>query len=123
MASGRYYASKHAICVLALAGALVVTAAQPAAAKPAQNLNAKVRALATGLSEFSGRVTSTNPDCVKGRKITITADKDVLGKAKTDKKGRFFLTRKSVETGTEVTFELKARGTDCIPLLATLEAP
>jgi hypothetical protein len=123
MASGRSYASAHAICVVALAGALALTAALPALARPAQNLNAKVKALATGLSEFSGRVTSSDPDCVKGRKITITAPKQYLGKAKTDTEGRFFLTRKSVAAGTEITFELKARGEACVPLLATLKAP
>jgi hypothetical protein len=106
-----------------VAGVVMLTAAAPTLARPAQNLNAKVRALATGLSEFSGRVTATNPDCVKGRKVRISTHSKLLGKAKTDKKGRFFVQRKSVRTGTRITFDLKARGEACIPLTATLEAP
>ena len=95
----------------------------PAIAAPSQNLNAKVKALATGLSEFSGRVTSTNPDCVKGRQVKISTPKQLLGKVKTDKQGRFLITRKSIRSGTEVTFDLKARGETCIPLSATLASP
>jgi hypothetical protein len=123
MASGRYHASAHVVCVVLVSGAAALTVVTPSFARPAQNLNAKVKALATGLSEFSGRVTSSDPDCVKGRTITISAPKQALGKAKTDKEGRFFLTRKTVQSGTKVTFDLKARGKDCIPLVATLEAP
>jgi hypothetical protein len=108
---------------MTIALVIVLLGAGTSSARPSQNLDAKVRALATGVSEFSGRVTATNKDCVKDRRITITADKHRLGRTKTDKKGRFFLTHKSVETGTEVTFELKARGDACIPLVATLEAP
>ncbi len=124
MASGRYYASVQGICVVLVSGALALTVVTPSFARPAQNLNAKVKALATGLSEFSGRVTSTDPDCVKGRKITISGPRQKLfGKIKTDKEGRFFLTRKTVKSGTEITFDLKARGDGCIPLVATLTAP
>ena len=47
----------------------------------------------------------------------------MLGRVKTDKEGRFLITRKSVQSGSEVTFDLKARGVACIPLVATLAAP
>jgi hypothetical protein len=103
--------------------ALLALAVGPASARPQQNINAKVRVLATGLTEFSGRVTSTEPDCVEGRKIKISTKKQVLGNVKTDDEGRFFITRKSLRSGTEVTFDLKSRGTICIPLTATLVAP
>ena len=95
----------------------------PAQARPSQNLNAQVKALTTGLSEFSGRVISTDPDCVKGRKVKISTPKGMLGRVKTDKDGRFLITRKSLRSGTKVTFDLKARGEVCIPLVATLAAP
>lgn len=103
--------------------AIALVAALPALARPSQNLNAKVKALTTGLSEFSGRVTAPTPECVEGRKIKISTPKQVLGKAKTEDDGRFLITRKSVRTGTKVTFDLKARGKNCIPLTATLAAP
>jgi hypothetical protein len=123
MASGRNPVYSRVLGVIAVAGLLVLVASAPSLARPAQNLNAKVKALATGLSEFSGRVTATNPDCVKGRKVKISTRSKLLGKAKTDKEGRFFIQRKSVKTGTKITFELKARGEACIPLTASLEAP
>ena len=123
MASGRNPVYSRVPAVLAVAGTLVLAASALSFARPAQNLNAKVKALATGLSEFSGRVTATNPDCIKGRKITISTHQQLLGKAKTDKDGRFFLQRKSVRTGTRITFDLKGHGQACIPLTATLEAP
>lgn len=103
--------------------AIVLVAAIPASARAPQNLNAKVKTLTTGLSEFSGRVTSTDPDCVKRRKIKISTPKQILGRAKTDKDGRFLMTRKSLRPGTDVTFALKARGRSCIPLVATLTSP
>jgi hypothetical protein len=109
--------------MVAVAGAVAIVVAVPALARPSQNLNAKVKALTTGLSEFSGRVTSKDPDCVKGRQITISTPKQLLGKVKTEKDGHFLVTRKSIKAGTEVTFDLKARGAACIPLVATLEAP
>ncbi len=109
--------------VLAVAIPAHAAPAQNLNAKPAQNLNAKVKALATGLSEFSGRVSSTDPDCVKRRKIKISTPKQRLGKVKTNKEGRFLITRKSVRSGTPVTFALKARRGECIPLVATLTAP
>jgi hypothetical protein len=111
---------------LSVVGVLVASAlvvAGPVHAAPAQNLNAKVKALATGLSEFSGRVSSTDPDCVKGRKVKISTPKQRLGKVKTEKDGRFLITRKSIRSGTKVTFDLKARGNECIPLVATLTSP
>jgi hypothetical protein len=111
------------LCVVAVTSVAVLLAAVPALARPQQNLNAKVKALTTGLSEFSGRVTSTDPDCVKGRKIKVSTPKQVLGNVKTEKDGRFLLTRKSVNSGIEITFELKARGEACIPLVASLKAP
>jgi len=123
MASGRNPVYSRVLRVTAVTGLLVLAASAPSFARPAQNLNAKVMALATGLSEFSGRVTATNPDCVKGRRITISTHSKLLGKAKTDKEGRFFLQRKSVKTGTKITFDLKADGEACIPLTASLEAP
>jgi hypothetical protein len=109
--------------VATVTGALALMVAVPALGAPQQNLNAKVKALTTGLSEFSGRVTSKDPDCVKGRKVKISTPKLVLGKVKTDKEGRFLITRKTVKSGIEVTFDLKARGDACVPLVATLESP
>jgi hypothetical protein len=106
-----------------VAAAVALMVVTPSLARPAQNLNAKVKALATGLSEFSGRVTATNSDCIKGRQVKISTRQQLLGKTKTDKDGRFFLQRKSVKSGTEVTFDLKERGEACIPLTATLKAP
>jgi hypothetical protein len=123
MHGGRSTARSSGFWVLAVVGATALVLAVPALARPQQNLNAKVKALTTGLSEFSGRVTSTDPDCVKGRKITISTPKQLLGKVKTEKDGRFLVTRKSIKTGTDVTFDLKARGEACIPLVATLAAP
>lgn len=123
MASGRSPVYSRVLAVLGVACVLVLAASALSFARPAQNLDAKVKALATGLSEFSGRVTATNPDCIKGRRITISTHQQLLGKAKTDKDGRFFLQRKSVRTGTRITFDLKAHGAACIPLTATLEAP
>jgi hypothetical protein len=111
------------LCVVAVTGAVALVVAVPALARPQQNLNAKVKALTTGLSEFSGRVTSTDPDCVKGRKIRVSTPKQVLGNVRTEKDGRFLITRKSVSSGIKITFELKERGAACIPLLASLEAP
>jgi hypothetical protein len=110
---------------IAVASVVLAAASTGGAARPSQNINAKVKVLATGLTEFSGRVTSTEPDCIKGRKIKITTakPKQRLGTVKTDKEGRFFITRKSVRSGAEVTFDLKARGDYCIPLTATLVAP
>ena len=60
---------------------------------------------------------------MKGREVKISTPKQVLGKVKTDKEGRFLITRKTVKTGIKVTFDLKARGDACVPLVATLEAP
>jgi hypothetical protein len=110
---------------MAIASVALLAVVAGATARPSQNINAKVKVLATGLTELSGRVTSTDPDCIKGRKIKITATKpkQSLGTVKTDKEGRFFATRKSVRSGSKVTFDLKARGTACIPLVATLVAP
>jgi len=116
-------ASSSRLPAVAVVVALSLVIAVPALARPAQNLNAKVKALTTGLSEFSGRVSSTDPDCVKGRKVKISTPKQVLGKAKTEKDGRFLITRKSIRSGTKVTFDLKARGNECIPLVATLTSP
>jgi hypothetical protein len=123
MASERNPVYSRVLVVLSVVGAVALIVAAPSSARPAQNLNAKVKALATGLSEFSGRVTATNSDCVKGRKVKIRTRRQLLGKAKTDKDGRFFLQRKSVRTGTKITFDLKAHGDACIALTATLEAP
>ena len=109
--------------VAAVAGTVVLLVSVPALARPSQNLNAKVKELTTGLSEFSGRVTSTDPDCVKGRKIKVSTPKQRLGNVKTEKDGRFLISRKSVPSGTEITFELKKRGQACIPLIATLASP
>jgi hypothetical protein len=111
------------LCIVAVTGTVVLVIAVPALARPQQNLNAKVKALTTGLSEFSGRVTSTDPDCVKGRKIKVSTPKQMLGHVKTEKDGRFLITRKSINSGIEVTFELKARGHACIPLVASLTSP
>ena len=108
---------------VATVAAVSLAIAVPALGAPAQNLNAKVKALATGLSEFSGRVSSTDPDCVKGRNVKISTSKQVLGKVKTEKDGRFLITRKSIRSGSRVTFDLKARGDECIPLVATLTSP
>ena len=55
--------------------------------------------------------------------MKISIPKQSLGNVKTDKDGRFFITRKSVRSGVKVTFDLKARGGACIPLTATLVAP
>lgn len=107
-----------AILTVALA-----TLAGPALGREPQNLTAKVKTLTTGLTEFSGRVTSSDPDCVKGRKIKVSTPKQALGSAKTEKDGRFLLTGKSLRPGTDVTFRLKARGDACIPLVATLVSP
>jgi hypothetical protein len=123
MHAGRSTAKSSGLCVVAVTGAVALVVAVPALARPQQNLNAKVRALTTGLTEFSGRVTSTDPDCVKGRKIKISIPKQVLGNVRTEKDGRFVITRKSIKSGTDVTFELKARGHACIPLVASLTAP
>ncbi len=123
MVNRRFSAAVRGFLVIALVWLLALTAVSAAGARPPQNLSAKVKTLTTGLSEFSGRVTSTDPDCVKGRTIKISSRKQALGKAKTDKDGRFLITRKSLRPGTEVTFDLKARGSGCIPLVATLTSP
>jgi hypothetical protein len=102
---------------------LALVVAAPALAAPQQYLSAKVKALTSGLSEFSGHVTSKDPDCVKGRKVKISTPKQVLGKVKTDKNGRFSIERKTVRSGIDVTFDLKARGESCVPLVAILKAP
>src|SRR5688572_25380139 len=103
MHGGRIRAGSSGLSVLAVVAMLLVIVV-PALAQQPQNLNAKVKALTTGLSEFSGRVSSTDPDCVKGRKVKISTPKQVLGKAKTEKDGRFLITRKSIRSGTKVTF-------------------
>ena len=109
--------------VIATVAALSLVVAVPALAQQPQNLSAKVKALTTGLSEFSGRVSSSDPDCVKGRSVKISTRKQVLGKVKTEKDGHFLITRKSIRSGIEVTFDLKARGKECVPLVATLTSP
>jgi len=121
--SARSSGLRAAALVGVILSVILLAATAPALARPAQNLNAKVKALTTGLSEFSGRVTSSDPDCVKGRKVKISTRKQVLGKVKTEKDGRFLITRKSLRSGTEVTFDLKARGSGCVPLVATLTSP
>lgn len=108
---------------LGLVAVVALTAAGGALAHPQTNLNAKIKALATGKTEYSGRVTSTTSECIKGRKIQIMVGKRVLGKPKSDKEGRFLLTGRTLKSGTMVIFNLKAEGAECIPLEATLAAP
>ena len=61
-----------------------------------------------GLEEFFGQ-------------IVIPVEK--FTEVKTDKNGRFSITRKTVRSGIDVTFDLKARGESCVPLVAILKAP
>jgi hypothetical protein len=119
----RYLAGLHGFSAIVIVLVVLLAGATSSQARPQQNINAKVRVLATGLSEFSGRVTSTDPECVKRRKVKISTPKQILGNVKTDKEGRFLITRKSVRSGTDVTFDLKERGVECVPLTATLVAP
>jgi hypothetical protein len=111
------------VIALGLAAIIALTVASAALAQPQTNLNAKIKALTTGKTEYSGRVTSTTPECVKGRKIQVRVGERQIGNPKTDQEGRFLLTARTLKSGTMVTFKLKPDGDECIPLEIALAAP
>ena len=103
--------------------ALTLAGAGPALAGTNTHLDAKIKPLASGKLRYQGKVRSSSDDCLAGRKVKISAPGVRIGKAKTADDGKFSITGKPVETGVEVRFKLKAKGTDCIGLELTVPAP
>jgi hypothetical protein len=86
------------------------------------HLDAKIKPLSNGKLRYQGKVRSSSGLCLPNRKIKISAP-GLRIRVTTDADGKFRRVGKALESGTEVTFSLKALGDECVAIELSAPAP
>jgi hypothetical protein len=100
--------------VLALLVALVV--AGPVSGARVDKVHVEIKALANGKSKYSGRITSSIPECGSKRTVRVSSKDSRLVKTKTNHDGKFSAVGKTPEKGEKLTVKVPPKG-DCPKLI------